>query len=107
MPTAGLASDTTLDACGADRYLQGSCKTRRKRTSCDASRQRARSERRTVVATTTGSSTRTYKIDKSHSEAIFQVRHLLTKVRGRFSDFEGTVEFNEASPDQSSVNFTI
>ena len=59
------------------------------------------------MATTTGSSTRTYKIDKSHSEAIFQVRHLLTKVRGRFSDFEGTVEFNEANPEQSSVNFTI
>jgi polyisoprenoid-binding protein YceI len=59
------------------------------------------------VATTTGTSTRTYKIDKSHSEAIFQVRHLLTKVRGRFSDFEGSVEFNEANPEQSSVNFTI
>jgi polyisoprenoid-binding protein YceI len=59
------------------------------------------------VATTTGSSTRTYKIDKSHSEAMFQVRHLLTKVRGRFSDFEGTVQFNEANPEQSSVNFTI
>jgi polyisoprenoid-binding protein YceI len=59
------------------------------------------------VATTTGSSTRTYKIDKSHSEAIFQVRHLLTKVRGRFSDFEGSIDFNEASPEQSSVNLTI
>lgn len=59
------------------------------------------------MATTTGSSTRTYKIDKSHSEAVFQVRHLLTKVRGRFSDFEGTVQFDEANPAQSSVNFTI
>jgi polyisoprenoid-binding protein YceI len=59
------------------------------------------------VATTTGGSTRTYKIDKSHSEAIFQVRHLLTKVRGRFSDFEGAIDFNEASPEQSAVNFTI
>jgi polyisoprenoid-binding protein YceI len=59
------------------------------------------------VATTTGSTTRTYKIDKAHSEAIFQVRHLLTKVRGRFSDFEGAVQFNEDNPEQSSVNFTI
>jgi polyisoprenoid-binding protein YceI len=57
------------------------------------------------VATTTG--TRTYKIDKAHSEAIFQVRHLVTKVRGRFTDFEGSIEYNEASPEQSSVNFTI
>jgi len=57
------------------------------------------------VTTTTG--TRTYKIDKSHSEAIFQVRHLVTKVRGRFTDFEGAIEFNEANPEQSSVHFTI
>ena len=51
--------------------------------------------------------TRTYKIDKSHSEAIFQVRHLVTKVRGRFTDFEGAIDYNDASPEQSSVHFTI
>jgi polyisoprenoid-binding protein YceI len=50
---------------------------------------------------------RTYKIDKSHSEAIFQVRHLVTKVRGRFTDFEGAIEFDEANPEHSSVQFTI
>lgn len=49
----------------------------------------------------------TYKIDKAHSEAVFQVRHLVTRVRGRFSDFEGTITFDEASPEGSSVNFTI
>ena len=57
--------------------------------------------------TTSATSTRTYKIDKAHSEAVFQVRHLLTKVQGRFTDFEGTIQFNEAAPEQSSVNFTI
>ena len=57
------------------------------------------------MATTT--TARTYKIDKSHSEAVFQVRHLVTKVRGRFSDFEGTIQFDEANPEQSSVEFTI
>lgn len=56
------------------------------------------------MATTTA---RTYKIDKSHSEAIFQVRHLVTKVRGRFSDFEGTIQLDEANPEASSVEFTI
>lgn len=56
---------------------------------------------------TTTTATRTYKIDKSHSEAIFQVRHLVTKVRGRFTDFEGAIEFNEANPEQSSVHFTV
>ena len=57
------------------------------------------------MATTTA--TRTYKIDKAHSEAIFQVRHLVTKVRGRFTDFEGAIEYNDATPEASTVNFTI
>jgi polyisoprenoid-binding protein YceI len=56
------------------------------------------------VSTTTAN--RTYKIDKSHSEAIFQVRHLVTKVRGRFTDIEGSVEYNESTPELSAVNFT-
>ena len=38
----------------------------------------------TSTATTTNKTT-TYRIDKAHSEVVFQVRHLLTKVRGRFS----------------------
>ena len=49
----------------------------------------------------------TYKIDKSHSEAVFQVRHLVTRVRGRFTDFEGTVTIDEQKPELSSVTFTI
>ncbi|MEQ1869858.1 MAG: YceI family protein [Vicinamibacterales bacterium] len=55
----------------------------------------------------TDSTTHTYAIDKSHSEVFFQVRHLITKVRGRFSDFTGTVTLNEAHPDQCHVDFTI
>jgi polyisoprenoid-binding protein YceI len=50
---------------------------------------------------------RTFQVDKTHSEAAFQVRHLITKVRGRFADFGGTVEFDEAAPENSSVAFTI
>lgn len=50
---------------------------------------------------------RTLQFDKAHSEAAFQVRHLLTKVRGRFADFQGTIQFNEAAPEQSSVTLTI
>ena len=50
---------------------------------------------------------RTYLIDKSHSEATFQVRHLLTKVRGRFSDFAGTIALDADHPDRSSVTVTI
>jgi polyisoprenoid-binding protein YceI len=56
---------------------------------------------------TTATAVRTFAIDKTHSEATFQVRHLITKVRGRFADFAGTITFNEAQPAQSSVSFTI
>ena len=59
------------------------------------------------TATATATTTRTYQIDKAHSEAAFQVRHLLTKVRGRFSDFQGTVVLDEAKPERSSVSITI
>lgn len=50
---------------------------------------------------------RTYQIDAAHSEAAFTVRHLITKVRGRFSDFAGTIDFDAANPEQSRVTFTI
>ena len=36
---------------------------------------------RTQIATKTAQA---FAIDKAHSEVTFQVRHLLTKVRGRF-----------------------
>jgi polyisoprenoid-binding protein YceI len=50
---------------------------------------------------------RTFTIDKTHSEAVFQVRHLVTKVRGRFTDLAGTIVFDEASPERSTVTLTI
>jgi len=57
---------------------------------------------KTAIATTT-----TYSIDKAHSEVTFQVRHLLTKVRGRFSDFNGTIEYDEEDPDRSLVDVEV
>jgi polyisoprenoid-binding protein YceI len=60
-----------------------------------------------MSSTATTTTTRTYAIDKAHSEATFQVRHLVTRVRGRFSDFDGAIQFNAAQPEQSSVDFTI
>jgi polyisoprenoid-binding protein YceI len=49
----------------------------------------------------------TYAIDKMHSEVAFQVRHLLTKVRGRFTEFAGTVLLDQEHPEQSSASLTI
>jgi polyisoprenoid-binding protein YceI len=37
----------------------------------------------------------------------FQVRHLLTKVRGRFTEFTGTVLFDQEHPEQSSASLSI
>jgi polyisoprenoid-binding protein YceI len=49
----------------------------------------------------------TYAIDKTHSEVAFQVRHLLTTVRGRFTEFAGTVVLDQEHPEQSSASLTI
>ena len=54
----------------------------------------------------------TWTIDPSHSEVGFTVRHLMTKVRGQFEKFEGTVTTGdtladtkaEATIDLNSVN---
>jgi polyisoprenoid-binding protein YceI len=52
-------------------------------------------------------SAETYVIDKNHSDASFQIRHFASKVRGRFTDFEGTIQADPAKPEASSVVFTI
>jgi polyisoprenoid-binding protein YceI len=49
----------------------------------------------------------TWSVDKAHSEVTFQIRHFVTKVRGRFTDFSGTIVANAARPETSSVEFTI
>jgi polyisoprenoid-binding protein YceI len=49
----------------------------------------------------------TYTIDKTHSEVAFQVRHLLTRVRGRFTEFSGTVLLDQDHPERSSASLTI
>ncbi len=49
----------------------------------------------------------TYTSDRGHSEVLFRVRHLLTRVTGQFRDFAGTIEFDPARPDASRVEFTI
>jgi polyisoprenoid-binding protein YceI len=48
-----------------------------------------------------------YAIDKVHSTIGFQVRHLFSNVPGKFDDFTGTIQFDEANPEQSSVGVNI
>ncbi len=64
--------------------------------------------RRSNPMTATLEATKTARaIDKMHSEVTFQVRHLLTKVRGRFTEFAGTMVFEQEHPEQSSASLTI
>lgn len=60
-----------------------------------------------TAQTTTATPVRVLEIDRSHSEVAFQVRHLLSKVRGRFTDFAGTIEFDEANPQSSRIDVAI
>jgi len=49
----------------------------------------------------------TFVVDKAHSEATFQVRHMMSKVSGRFTDFNGKINMDRAKPSASSVEFNI
>ena len=47
-------------------------------------------------------------IDASHSQLNFSVRHMMiANVRGRFENFTGSVDFDEADPTRTSVNVQI
>lgn len=49
-----------------------------------------------------------WKIDSAHSEVTFSVRHMMiANVRGRFERLNGTVEFDQANPVNSSVEVQI
>ena len=49
----------------------------------------------------------TFVIDKAHSEANFRIRHMMSKVSGKFDDFAGKVTVDRAKPSASAVEFTI
>ena len=49
-----------------------------------------------------------YKIDNAHSQVQFTVRHMMiSKVRGWFDKFEGTVNLDETNPANTTVEVKI
>ena len=61
----------------------------------------------TETLTTLLPATGTYGIDISHSHVGFKVRHLMvSKTRGRFTDFDGTVTIAD-EPLESSLDVTV
>jgi polyisoprenoid-binding protein YceI len=49
----------------------------------------------------------TYVIDRPHSEATFRIRHMMSKVSGKFDDFSGTINLDPQNAVASSVEFKI
>ncbi len=61
----------------------------------------------TATLNTPATAPATYAIDRTHSEVLFRVRHLLSRVSGQFRDFSGTIVFDPAHPESSRVDFRI
>jgi polyisoprenoid-binding protein YceI len=61
----------------------------------------------TLIAPETETQT-SWKIDPSHSNVEFSAKHLMiTTVRGRISDVEGTIIVDEQNPAKSKVDVTL
>jgi polyisoprenoid-binding protein YceI len=63
-------------------------------------------ESMSATGTDTGTTT-VWQIDPSHSNISFTVRHMFTKVRGRFTDFSGTIETTGNSLTNGRVQVDI
>lgn len=61
-----------------------------------------------ATATSLSELTGTYKLDLSHTRIGFSARHaVVTKVRGQFTEFDGTGHLDGADPSKSTVSLTI
>jgi polyisoprenoid-binding protein YceI len=60
-----------------------------------------------IVATWALAAPETFKFDKVHSFVGFHVRHIVTKVEGRFRDYDGTIVLDRTNPAASRVELTI
>lgn len=51
--------------------------------------------------------TETFAFDKAHTLVGFRIRHFVSKVEGRFKDFDGTMWIDRQNPSASRVELTI
>jgi polyisoprenoid-binding protein YceI len=49
----------------------------------------------------------TFQFDKSHTLVGFRIRHFVSKVEGRFKDFDGVIVLDRQNPAASKVDVTI
>jgi polyisoprenoid-binding protein YceI len=57
-----------------------------------------------IVASAASAST--FTVDPSHSQIGFSIRHLVSKVQGKFDDFSGTFTFDAKNPAEFKGTFT-
>lgn len=50
---------------------------------------------------------KTYTVDPTHSSVVFNIRHLVSQVEGRFRQFQGTIQLDEKNLAQSRVDFSV
>ncbi len=60
-----------------------------------------------ALATAASAAVETYAIDPAHSSVGFSIRHILSKVPGRFTQFSGTITVDRDNLENSSVAATI
>jgi len=48
-----------------------------------------------------------FTLDKAHTLVGFRIRHFVSKVEGRFKDFDGTIWIDRGNPSASKVELTI
>lgn len=60
-----------------------------------------------VVAPPAVADTATYKIDPEHTNVEFEIDHLFSRIRGRFSGFEGSLQFDPENRSASDASLTV
>src|SRR6185369_15642695 len=60
-----------------------------------------------AIATASSAEPVAYRLDPSHSEAVFSIRHVFSKVSGRFKELEGTIQYDEQNVANSSADITL
>lgn len=48
-----------------------------------------------------------FRVDPEHTSVTFEIRHIVTRVKGTFDTFSGTIEFDPAAPEAAKVTGSI
>lgn len=60
-----------------------------------------------LIASAALAASETFQFDKAHSVVGFRIRHFVSKVEGRFKDFDGVISLDRQNPAASRVDLTI